>query len=229
MQTPALSPEEYDVVALGSGEAGKFLAWTLPRNRKHAIVIERRYIGDSCPNIAKKERRRAGFRMRRFVGPKKTILERNDRLAHREDLDVSEALVWSQPLILPPRRERLDIREHARPACRFDQLSSARALVVHRRNVVGFLLARASQPLLRKPYRRDAYAPLLRRGISWACARHTLVRRENLISESHSRALPRCFNSRSPVQSTIVLDSTEEQLASAWHSCIERHPSNGDL
>ena len=31
------------------------------------------------------------------------------------------------------------------PACRFDQLRSARALVVHRRNEVGFLPARASQ------------------------------------------------------------------------------------
>jgi pyruvate/2-oxoglutarate dehydrogenase complex dihydrolipoamide dehydrogenase (E3) component len=52
MQTPTLSPEEYDVVVLGSGEAGKFLAWTLARNGKRAIVVERRYIGGSCPNIA---------------------------------------------------------------------------------------------------------------------------------------------------------------------------------
>ena len=56
-----------------------------------------------------------------------------------------KALVWSQPLILPPRHERLGVREHTRPACRFDQLSSARASVVHRRNEVGFLPARASQ------------------------------------------------------------------------------------
>jgi len=113
MQTPALSPEKYDFVVLGSGEAGKFLAWTLARNGKHAVVIERRYIGDSCPNIAKKERGRAGFRIRRFVGPKTTIRERNDRLAHRENLDVSEALVWSQSVILPPRHERLDVRAYA--------------------------------------------------------------------------------------------------------------------
>ena len=35
------------------------------------------------------------------------------------------------------------VREHTLPACRFDQLSSAPALVVHRRNEVGFLPARA--------------------------------------------------------------------------------------
>jgi hypothetical protein len=35
-----------------------------------------------------------------------------------------------------------------------------------------------------------------------------LVRRQNLISESHSRALPRRFNSRSPTQPTVILDSS---------------------
>jgi ribulose 1,5-bisphosphate synthetase/thiazole synthase len=48
MQTPTLSPEEYDVVVLGSGEEGKFLAWTLARNRKRVVVVERRYNGGSC-------------------------------------------------------------------------------------------------------------------------------------------------------------------------------------
>ena len=41
--------------------------------------------------------------------------------------------------------ERLGVREHTRPACRFDQLSSARASMAHRRNEVRFLPARASQ------------------------------------------------------------------------------------
>jgi hypothetical protein len=36
-----------------------------------------------------------------------------------------------------------------------------------------------------------------------------LVRRQNLLSKSHSKALPRRFNSRSPVQPTVVLDSNE--------------------
>ena len=52
MQTPIPHPEEYDVVVLGSGEAGKYLAWTLAKKGMRAVVIERKYIGGSCPNIA---------------------------------------------------------------------------------------------------------------------------------------------------------------------------------
>lgn len=44
--------EDYDLVVLGSGEGGKFLAWTLASQGQRAAVIERRYIGGSCPNIA---------------------------------------------------------------------------------------------------------------------------------------------------------------------------------
>jgi pyruvate/2-oxoglutarate dehydrogenase complex dihydrolipoamide dehydrogenase (E3) component len=46
------SVKKYDVVVLGSGEGGKFVAWTLARQGKKVAVIERRYIGGSCPNIA---------------------------------------------------------------------------------------------------------------------------------------------------------------------------------
>ncbi|WP_074317373.1 dihydrolipoyl dehydrogenase family protein [Singulisphaera sp. GP187] len=46
------NPENYDVVVLGSGEAGKYLAWTLASKGKRVVVIERRFIGGSCPNIA---------------------------------------------------------------------------------------------------------------------------------------------------------------------------------
>jgi pyruvate/2-oxoglutarate dehydrogenase complex dihydrolipoamide dehydrogenase (E3) component len=42
----------YEVVVLGCGEGGKYLAWTLARQGKRVVVIERRYIGGSCPNIA---------------------------------------------------------------------------------------------------------------------------------------------------------------------------------
>jgi pyruvate/2-oxoglutarate dehydrogenase complex dihydrolipoamide dehydrogenase (E3) component len=45
-------PEDYDVVVLGSGEAGKYLAWTVATEGKRAAVIERKYLGGSCPNIA---------------------------------------------------------------------------------------------------------------------------------------------------------------------------------
>lgn len=43
------SVKKYDVVVLGSGEGGKFVAWTLARQGKKVAVIERRYIGGSCP------------------------------------------------------------------------------------------------------------------------------------------------------------------------------------
>jgi pyruvate/2-oxoglutarate dehydrogenase complex dihydrolipoamide dehydrogenase (E3) component len=46
------SPEEYNVVVLGSGEAGKYLAWTLAKQGMRAVVNERKYVGGSCPNIA---------------------------------------------------------------------------------------------------------------------------------------------------------------------------------
>ena len=46
------TPEEYDVVVLGSGEAGKYIAWSLAKKGMRAVVIERKYIGGSCPNIA---------------------------------------------------------------------------------------------------------------------------------------------------------------------------------
>jgi pyruvate/2-oxoglutarate dehydrogenase complex dihydrolipoamide dehydrogenase (E3) component len=45
-------PEEYDFVILGSRAAGKLLAWTLASQGKRTAVIERRYIGGACPNIA---------------------------------------------------------------------------------------------------------------------------------------------------------------------------------
>jgi pyruvate/2-oxoglutarate dehydrogenase complex dihydrolipoamide dehydrogenase (E3) component len=47
-----VNPEDYELVVLGSGEAGKVLAWTLAKEGMRSVVIERRYIGGSCPNIA---------------------------------------------------------------------------------------------------------------------------------------------------------------------------------
>jgi pyruvate/2-oxoglutarate dehydrogenase complex dihydrolipoamide dehydrogenase (E3) component len=46
------SLEEYDLVILGSGEGSKYLAWTAATQGKSVAVIERKYIGGSCPNIA---------------------------------------------------------------------------------------------------------------------------------------------------------------------------------
>lgn len=52
MQTPMPHPEEYDVLVLGSGEAGKYIAWTFAKKGMRTAVIERKYVGGSCPNIA---------------------------------------------------------------------------------------------------------------------------------------------------------------------------------
>src|ERR1700744_1996558 len=51
-KTQAPVQEEFDVVVLGSGEGGKFIAWTFAGKGKRVAVIERKYIGGSCPNIA---------------------------------------------------------------------------------------------------------------------------------------------------------------------------------
>jgi pyruvate/2-oxoglutarate dehydrogenase complex dihydrolipoamide dehydrogenase (E3) component len=44
--------ERCDLLVLGSGEAGKYLAWTLAKKGQRCVLIERKYIGGSCPNIA---------------------------------------------------------------------------------------------------------------------------------------------------------------------------------
>jgi pyruvate/2-oxoglutarate dehydrogenase complex dihydrolipoamide dehydrogenase (E3) component len=44
--------EDFDLVVLGSGEAGKYIAWTLAKKGMRTVLIERKYIGGSCPNIA---------------------------------------------------------------------------------------------------------------------------------------------------------------------------------
>src|SRR5579859_1904564 len=47
-----IAPEEYDLVIIGSGEGSKFLAWTIARQGQRVAMIERKWIGGSCPNIA---------------------------------------------------------------------------------------------------------------------------------------------------------------------------------
>jgi pyruvate/2-oxoglutarate dehydrogenase complex dihydrolipoamide dehydrogenase (E3) component len=37
-------PEEYDFVVLGSGEAGKYLAWTFASKGQGTVVVERKYV-----------------------------------------------------------------------------------------------------------------------------------------------------------------------------------------
>jgi pyruvate/2-oxoglutarate dehydrogenase complex dihydrolipoamide dehydrogenase (E3) component len=44
--------ERYDAVVLGTGEAGKYMAWHLGASGKRVAAIERKYLGGACPNIA---------------------------------------------------------------------------------------------------------------------------------------------------------------------------------
>jgi pyruvate/2-oxoglutarate dehydrogenase complex dihydrolipoamide dehydrogenase (E3) component len=44
--------ERYDVLVLGSGAGGKLLSWHMARSGRRTAVVERRWIGGSCPNIA---------------------------------------------------------------------------------------------------------------------------------------------------------------------------------
>src|SRR5438105_9268535 len=43
-------PERYEDLVLGSGAGGKLLSWHLARSGRRVAVVERRYIGGSCPN-----------------------------------------------------------------------------------------------------------------------------------------------------------------------------------
>lgn len=47
-----MSIERYRNLVIGSGEAGKYLAWTLAAQGQQTVLIERAMIGGSCPNIA---------------------------------------------------------------------------------------------------------------------------------------------------------------------------------
>jgi pyruvate/2-oxoglutarate dehydrogenase complex dihydrolipoamide dehydrogenase (E3) component len=44
--------ETFDVVILGSGQGGERLAWHLGRSGKKVAVVERRWVGGSCPAVA---------------------------------------------------------------------------------------------------------------------------------------------------------------------------------
>lgn len=45
-------PERFNVVILGSGQGGKLLAWNLARAGKKVAVVERQWVGGSCPAVA---------------------------------------------------------------------------------------------------------------------------------------------------------------------------------
>src|ERR1700756_2757196 len=44
--------EHVDVLVLGSGQGGQLIAWHLAQAGRRAALVERRWVGGSCPNIA---------------------------------------------------------------------------------------------------------------------------------------------------------------------------------
>ncbi|HEY7040464.1 MAG TPA: mercuric reductase [Methylomirabilota bacterium] len=44
-------PERFEVLVLGSGQGGKLLAWHMARSGRRTAVVERRWVGGSCPNV----------------------------------------------------------------------------------------------------------------------------------------------------------------------------------
>jgi pyruvate/2-oxoglutarate dehydrogenase complex dihydrolipoamide dehydrogenase (E3) component len=52
MEEAMAQPERYDILVLGSGTGGKLVAWQMARAGRRTVVVERKWIGGSCPNIA---------------------------------------------------------------------------------------------------------------------------------------------------------------------------------
>ena len=44
-------PEQVDILVLGSGEGGKYLAWHMAHAGHRTVVVERRWVSGSCPNL----------------------------------------------------------------------------------------------------------------------------------------------------------------------------------
>src|SRR5258708_36929410 len=44
--------EKYEILVLGSGEAGKWTAWTMADQGHRTAMVERKWLGGSCPNVA---------------------------------------------------------------------------------------------------------------------------------------------------------------------------------
>src|SRR5215468_8965000 len=51
MEINMAQTNSYDDLVLGSGAGGMYLAWHMARSGRRTAVVERRWIGGSCPNI----------------------------------------------------------------------------------------------------------------------------------------------------------------------------------
>ena len=62
-------PEEFDLVILGGGMGSTIAAWTFAGEGKQVAVVERKYIGGSCPNTSRACRARTSSTARRSHTP----------------------------------------------------------------------------------------------------------------------------------------------------------------
>ena len=46
-----MTSQRYEILVLGSGAGGKLLSWHMARAGHRTAVVERKWIGGSCPNI----------------------------------------------------------------------------------------------------------------------------------------------------------------------------------
>jgi pyruvate/2-oxoglutarate dehydrogenase complex dihydrolipoamide dehydrogenase (E3) component len=47
-----IQAEQFEVLVLGSGAGGKLIAWHMAQSGRRTAVVERRWIGGACPNVA---------------------------------------------------------------------------------------------------------------------------------------------------------------------------------
>src|SRR4029450_6472040 len=82
-------PERFEILILGSGKGGKLLAWEMARSGRRTAVVERRYIGGSCPNI-------------NCLPSKNEIWSANVAYLVRHAAQFGEAMAVVQPAMLTP-------------------------------------------------------------------------------------------------------------------------------
>jgi pyruvate/2-oxoglutarate dehydrogenase complex dihydrolipoamide dehydrogenase (E3) component len=46
-----MTSQQYEILVLGSGAGGKLLSWHMARTGRRTAVVERKWIGGSCPNV----------------------------------------------------------------------------------------------------------------------------------------------------------------------------------
>src|SRR6266478_4780640 len=89
-------PEEYDVVVLGSGESGKYIAWTQAKKGMRAIVVERNISEVPVPTSPVSRAKISSIARRmgsgRFMGPKTievTLADGGARVLRGENVVIS--------------------------------------------------------------------------------------------------------------------------------------------